>query len=86
MPSTPTAVVSVFDKKLQIIAGKVGLDVKSDNPELRRIALQAASFAAERYTPSMGGPMAFVANLVAEQMDGMVVSVNEGPTRKGRVY
>lgn len=82
----PTAVVSVFDQELQIIAEKSGLDVKSDNPQLRRIASQAALFAAGRYTPSLGGPMAFVANHVAEQMGGKVVSVNEGPTRKGRVY
>lgn len=80
------AFVLVFDQELQILADESGLDVKADNAELRRIASIAAAFSVRRYTPSMGGPMAFVANHVAEQMGGEVVSVNEAPQPKGRIY
>lgn len=86
MASTAVAVISVFGQNIQIAQGPSGLSAESNNKELRRIATQAISFASKRYSPSLGGPIAFIANDVAEQMGGEVVSVNKETSEKGVVY
>lgn len=84
--TVPEAVLSVLGQEVRIRADKTGLKVEAQNADLKRIASQAVSFAAKRYTPALGGPIAFIARDVSEQMGGEVVSVNEYPSKKGRVF
>ena len=86
MASDAVAVLSVFGQDITLKQGQSGLSAESDNKELLRVAAQAIGFASKRYSPSLGGPVAFVASSVAEQMGGEVVSVNEETSEKGVVY